>query len=365
MQERREFRTIIEQFRYTNTELYQKMAQAGETRNSALFNKKAKWKLALVLPSKSTSNDNKGNSVQPSKESPILKIKSKSGKGKFIKKRKNNSDENKNEKKIEIETVEDVLDDNDEVIQSLRWAHETLLKEHKKRLAIRATKGSMKRRAHKKLQTMWAFHHQNEQQKKAKPKQPKEDDIYTNMNKKEDDDNKKEEKSALIDDVKIEKVKEQVEEIKVVEKDKRKTVIINLQKRLSFKKTKRGQAKEIKTEEDKLNAAKAHLAFLQEKQKENIIVDFFGVPKGTKAAFSEVVKSLSRHGSEKSSHGLSRNGSAHSTHGDKVPKAEEDKKGKVLRVQNSKYPFTKFDNLLWVTINLNERIAKGSNNNCF
>ena len=78
VQERREFRTIIEQFRYTNTELYQKMAQAGETRNSALFNKKAKWKLALVLPSKSTSNDNKGNSVQPSKESPILKIKSKS-----------------------------------------------------------------------------------------------------------------------------------------------------------------------------------------------------------------------------------------------------------------------------------------------
>ena len=84
VQERREFRTIIEQFRYTNTDLYQKMAQAGETRNSALFNKKAKWKLALVLPSKTTSNDNKSNSIQPSKESPILKIKSKSGKGKFI-----------------------------------------------------------------------------------------------------------------------------------------------------------------------------------------------------------------------------------------------------------------------------------------
>ena len=322
------------------------MAQAGETRNSALFNKKAKWKLALVLPSKTTSNDSKSTSVQPSKESPILKIKSKSGKGKFIKKRKDDSDTNKNEKKIEIENVQDVLDDNDEVIQSLRWAHETLLKEHKKRLTIRAAKGSLKRRAHKKLTTMWAFHHQNEQQKKAKPKQPKEDDIYANMNKKEDDDIKKEEKSALVDDIKIEKVKEQVEEIKVEEKDKRKTVIINLQKRLSFKKTKRGQAKEIKTEEDKINAAKAHLAFLQEKQKENIIVDFFGVPKGTKAAFSEVVKSLSRNGSEKSSNGLSRNGSAHSTHGDKAPKSEEDKKGIVPQVQNGKHLFTKYGNLI-------------------
>ena len=38
LSERREFRKIIEQFRYTNTDLYQKMATAGESRSNALFN---------------------------------------------------------------------------------------------------------------------------------------------------------------------------------------------------------------------------------------------------------------------------------------------------------------------------------------
>ena len=50
IRERHEYRKILEQFRYSNKELFQKMSQAGEARNNALCNKKAKWKLAVVLP---------------------------------------------------------------------------------------------------------------------------------------------------------------------------------------------------------------------------------------------------------------------------------------------------------------------------
>ena len=71
--ERREFRKIIEQFRYTNTELYQKMTTAGESRNNALFNKKAKWKLALVLPNASTPGTETAKADIATTKSPIFK----------------------------------------------------------------------------------------------------------------------------------------------------------------------------------------------------------------------------------------------------------------------------------------------------
>ena len=327
VQERREFRTIIEQFRYTNKDLYQKMAQAGETRNNALgFNKKAKWKLALVLPQDNT-NELKSSPYEDAKNSPAPVLKSKTGKGKFGKRGKVSLGKN-TEKKLGIEDDEEVMDDNDEVIQSLKWAHDILLKEFGKRKKIREKKKSLKRRAHKKLQTLWAFHHQNEVTKKAKKKAQAEgrDGIYDNMNKEDTD--KKEEQGALIDgveekidhDIKLDAEEEDIEREEA--KRKRKVIIINLQKRLSFKKASRDKDRDrvLKTEEQKLKEAQEHLAYLQEKQKTNIIVDFFGVPKAGKNTnkIVEVVQSLSRHGSQKSNPSLSRQGSAHSTHGDNL-----------------------------------------------
>jgi hypothetical protein len=313
-QERREFRDIIEQFRYTNKDLYQKMAQAGESRNAAIgFNKKAKWKLALVLP-----QDN----LQEVKSGPCkdAKNKPKTGKGKFGKGGKVTLGKDK-EKKIEIEDVEGVMDDNDDVIQALKWAQDILLKEFEKRKKIRAKKKSLKRRAHKKLQTLWTFHHQAEALKKAKKKALLEGSIYENKDLNKEDTDKKDGLGALVDAVITEndaKPNDEEEDIEHEEaKTKRKTMIINLQKRLSFKKA---RGTKIKTEEEKVLEARKHLAWLQEKQKQNIIVDFFGVPTGSKSksAFAEVFQSLSRHGSEKSNPSLSRQGSSHLTHGDNL-----------------------------------------------
>ena len=71
---------------------------------------------------------------------------------------------------------------------------------------------------------------------------------------------------------------------------KKKFEIVDLRRKLSFRRktgkipTKALEAWEAKTEEDKINDAKKHLAWLQEKQKKNIIVDFFGVPKTKREA---------------------------------------------------------------------------------
>ena len=295
--ERREFRQIIEQFRYTNTELYQKMATAGESRNNALFSKKAKWKLALVLPNASAPSTETAKPEIAATKSPMSKIKT-SKKSKFVKKGKVTLGKEE-DKKIEIGTVDDVMDENDDVIQSLKWAHDILLKETEKRKVIRAKKRSLKRRAHKKLQTLWVFHHQKEATKKAKNKKVKEEidskNIYKNM---ENEDAKKSESDdhgALIDDIKMEQHvsdpfdEEDHEEIK----EKRKTIIVNLQKRLSFKKASRFANKvkrEDKTEEEKVKEAQKHLEWLQEKQKQNILVDFFGVPKSIKLNQDETIE---------------------------------------------------------------------------
>ena len=58
-----------------------------------------------------------------------------------------------------------------------------------------------------------------------------------------------------------------------------------MQKRLSFKKASRFAnrvKREEKTEEEKLKDAQKHLEYLQEKQKQNTLVDFFGVPRTIK-----------------------------------------------------------------------------------
>lgn len=288
--ERREFRQIIEQFRYTNTELYQKMATAGESRSNALFNKKAKWKLALVLPTVGAPTSETTKPIQEGTKSPMIKAKP-SKKSKFVKKGKVLIGK-ETEKNIEIGTVEDVMDENDEVIQSLKWAHDILLKETQKRKIIRAKKRSLKRRAHKKLQTLWMFHHQKDVTKKAKNKKIKEEidskNIYATMDKQEF--NETEDKGALIDDIKMDQNDPDPvfdEDVARDEKaERRKTIIVNLQKRLSFKKASRfanGIRREEKTEEEKMKEAQKHLEWLQEKQKQNILVDFFGVPKSSKA----------------------------------------------------------------------------------
>ena len=74
IKERHEYRKILEQFRYSNKELFQKMSQAGEARNNALCNKKAKWKLAVVLPQ---DNDAKSPKATPLHKTPHGKAKNK------------------------------------------------------------------------------------------------------------------------------------------------------------------------------------------------------------------------------------------------------------------------------------------------
>ena len=55
-------------------ETFQKMSQAGEARNNALCNKKAKWKLAVVLP----QDDNaKSPKAAPLHKTPHGKAKNK------------------------------------------------------------------------------------------------------------------------------------------------------------------------------------------------------------------------------------------------------------------------------------------------
>ena len=274
------------------------MAQAGEKRAAALFNSKAKWKLALIVPKE-----------QPVK-STSPELKAKSGKGHLKKGKNQDKQEESKERK------EEILDENDDVMQALHWAHDTLIKEFAKRKQIRQRKKSLKRRAHKKIQTIWAFHYKNDERKKAKAKIAKEEatykDIYNKLkiedSYKDEDRGKMEwEKPKMDDEAQdtVEGITESEHTDDFVEEEnttKRKVIIINLQKRLSFKRS-RGECsskeikKELKTEEEKVNEARMHLKWLQEKQKQNVLVDFFGVPK---SRVLSMTKSLSRHGSNKS-----------------------------------------------------------------
>ena len=299
IQERREFRSIVEEFRYTNKELYQKMSQAGETRNSALFNKKAKWKLATVLPQVPKKGGKRPKSARVEKEPEAV------------------------EPEIDKGKVEEILDENDSVIQSLKWAHDILLKEHTKRKQTRTKRGSIKRKAESKIHGMWTVHHLNEERKKAKTKKTGEVGIYENMKKEEP--NKRDEIGALVDD--IPKLMAQpsvpVDDDEDYSDDeyapKKKFEIVDLKKKLSFRrKTGKIPSKalnrswEAKTEEDKINDAKKHLAWLQEKQQRNIIVDFFGVPK-TKSSSVIVIPSVepAKNGANESNAELSHNDSIH------------------------------------------------------
>ena len=279
IRERHEYRKILEQFRYSNTELFQKMSQAGEARNNALCNKKAKWKLAVVLP----QDDNaKSPKATPLHKTPHGKAKNKPEKEKAVKEIK--------EPKISSEKIDEILDENDEVVQSLKWAHETLLKEYNQRKQIRTNRGSIKRKAGRQIKSMWAFKHMNDAKKKAKAEKTKEDGIYNNM--KSNNEDKVEETAPLVDDI-IKPLTPSIDQhsdddTPKLERStsKPKTLIINLQRKLSFRR-KEGKASSSnsksnkwveKTEEQKILEAQQHLKWLQEKQKQNIIVDFFGVP---------------------------------------------------------------------------------------
>ena len=248
------------------------MSQAEETRNSALINKKAKWKLATVLP------------LDPKKA------------GKRPKSARMEKETKQEEPEIVDKTkMEEVLDENDSVIQSLKWAHDILLKEHTTRRHVRTKRGSVKRKAGgSRIHGMWTYHHMNEEKKKAK-KKTGEMGIYGNMKKEEPE--KREEVGALVDD--IPKLLAQPSNYNDNEEEdydddeyapKKKFEIVDLRRKLSFRRktgkipTKALEAWEAKTEEDKINDAKKHLAWLQEKQKKNIIVDFFGVPKTKREA---------------------------------------------------------------------------------
>ena len=279
IKERHEYRKILEQFRYSNKELFQKMSQAGEARNNALCNKKAKWKLAVVLP----QDDNaKSPKATPLHKTPHGKAKNKPEKEKAVKEIK--------ETKISSEKIDEILDENDEVVQSLKWAHETLLKEYNQRKQIRTNRGSIKRKAGRQIKSMWAFKHLNDAKKKAKAEKTKEDGIYNNM--KSNNEDKVEETAPLVDDI-IKPLTRNIDQhsdddTPEIERStsKPKTLIINLQRKLSFRR-KEGKASSSnsksnkwveKTEEQKILEAQQHLKWLQEKQKQNIIVDFFGVP---------------------------------------------------------------------------------------
>ena len=275
-QERREYRSIIENFRYTNTELYQKMAQAGETRNNGLFNKKAKWKLATVLPQvpQESSNSEKTSTAFPKSPKPKHKKKEIKASSKV------------KEPKADDKKVEDLLDENDEVIQSLKWAHDMLLKEYMNRRQTRTQRGSIKRKATGRTQSRWVTHHNNDAKKKARTQNTINLSIYENM--KSEEESKKEEMGALVDD--IPKLASHVSQIFDNNSDddddgkcKMKCEIIDLRRKLSIrrKEGKKGSNREweVKTEEQKLNEAKEHLKWLQEKQRKNITVDFFGIPR--------------------------------------------------------------------------------------
>lgn len=272
IKERREFRAIVEEFRYTNQELYQKMSQAGETRNSALFNKKAKWKLATVLPLAPKKGGKRPKSARVDNEPE-------------------KAPEPEQQPEVDKDKVEDILDENDAVIQSLKWAHDILLKEHISRRHVRTKRGSTKRKAKSSIHSMWTHQYLNDEKKKAKTKKNN-DGIYDNMKKEEP--NKREETGALVDGVVESSLLHQPSNQDDEDDDyiddeyipKKKFEIVDLRKKLSFRrKTGKVPKKaldkdwEHKTEEDKINDAKKHLAWLQEKQKRNIIVDFFGVPK--------------------------------------------------------------------------------------
>ena len=279
IRERHEYRKILEQFRYSNKELFQKMSQAGEARNNALCNKKAKWKLAVVLPQ---DNNAKSPKATPLHKTPQGKAKNKPEKEKVVKEIK--------EPKISSEKIDEILDENDEVVQSLKWAHDTLLKEYNQRKQIRTNRGSIKRKAGRQIKSMWAFKHMNDAKKKAKADKTKEDGIYNNM--KSNNEDKVEETAPLVDDI-IKPLTPNIDQhsdddAPEIERStsKPKTLIINLQRKLSFRR-KEGKASSSnsksnkwveKTEEQKILEAQQHLKWLQEKQKQNIIVDFFGVP---------------------------------------------------------------------------------------
>ena len=279
IKERHEYRKILEQFRYSNKELFQKMSQAGEARNNALCNKKAKWKLAVVLPQ---DNNAKSPKATPLHKTQQGKTKNKPEKEKAVKEIK--------EPKISSEKIDEILDENDEVVQSLKWAHETLLKEYNQRKQIRTNRGSIKRKAGRQIKSMWAFKHMNDAKKKAKAEKTKEDGIYNNM--KSNNEDKVEETAPLVDDI-IKPLTPSIDQhsdddTPKLERStsKPKTLIINLQRKLSFRR-KEGKASSSnsksnkwveKTEEQKILEAQQHLKWLQEKQKQNIIVDFFGVP---------------------------------------------------------------------------------------
>ena len=247
------------------------MSQAGETRNSALFNKKAKWKLATVLPLDPKKGGKRPKSARVEKET-----------------------KQEEPEVVDKTKVEEVLDENDSVIQSLKWAHDLLLKEHTMRRHVRTKRGSVKRKAGgSRIHGMWTYHHMNEEKKKVK-KKTGDMGIYENMKKEEP--NKREETGALVDG--IQELLPQPTFHNDEEEDydddeyapKKKFEIVDLKRKLSFRRktgkipSKALEAWEAKTEEDKINDAKRHLAWLQEKQKKNIIVDFFGVPKTKREA---------------------------------------------------------------------------------
>ena len=254
------------------------MSQAGETRNIALFNKKAKWKLATVLPQESSNSEKSSTAFTKSPNPRPKKRENKdSGKGK--------------EPKADSKKVEELLDANDEVIQSLNWAHDIILKEYMNRWQIKTQRGSIKRKAGERTQSRWLYLHNKDAKKKARTENSIDLGIYKNME--SEGESKKEEVGALVDD--IPKIiahasqsfdndsddNEHVDDDEV--KCKMKFEIVDLRRKLSIrrKEGKKGSNREweAKTEEEKLNEAKQHLKWLQEKQKRNIIVDFFGVPK--------------------------------------------------------------------------------------
>ena len=198
------------------------------------------------------------------------------------KKRENKDSGKGKEPKADSKKVEELLDANDEVIQSLNWAHDIILKEYMNRWQIKTQRGSIKRKAGERTQSRWLYLHNKDAKKKARTENSIDLGIYKNME--SEGESKKEEVGALVDD--IPKIiahasqsfdndsddNEHVGDDEV--KCKMKFEIVDLRRKLSIrrKEGKKGSNREweAKTEEEKLNEAKQHLKWLQEKQKRNI-----------------------------------------------------------------------------------------------
>ena len=270
----------------TNFELYTKMMDAGSRRADALYAEED----MDIKPKETAKQNEKNPAVVEEKKSdpiPIIHRGSRFRKGKFRKAAFAAVAKTIVKEDVVPEKKEEPVDAAE---LAIKWACKVLLKEHNKRSEARARRRSLKKKARKKIQSIWAFHKMTETKKKSK------------VNKKEGEEKRKleeflmKEEQRIIGDDKGAVGGSMMNDQRDEDEDngeptKRRVIIVNLQKRLNSLKRKpstkkkeridtfssRIQDGKLTTEKEKMEAAKQHLKWLEEQQKNRANVNSLGM----------------------------------------------------------------------------------------